>query len=211
MSIPVGINSVNLSGKIKTEPQILFSSHGKDYCGFKLEVQRLSGNYDVIDVLFPESMMPEFELDVGKGLRVSGQLRTYNNKSGIGNRLVISVYAKEMHEAEGESENVVQLLGVICKTPVLRKTPLGREICDIMLAVNRSYGRADYLPVITWGKTAKAMSVLDVGSAVRVEGRIQSRNYTKLTEDGPEQRTAYEVSAINAEGYEIGDGFGEVN
>lgn len=133
----------------------------------------------------------------GAAVTVTGQLRSFNNRSGQGPRLVVSVFAQTLQPGgEGAGESAFGLSGVLCKPPTLRCTPLGREICDIILAVNRRYGRADYLPLIAWGTVARQTSILAVGARLTVEGRIQSRTYTKNLETGPQERVAYEVSVM---------------
>ena len=131
-------------------------------------------------------------------LRVRGQLRSFNNRSGVGNRLVLTVYAQAMEPGSGEPCNRILLSGALCKPPIFRRTPLGRSICDLMLAVSRRYGRADYLPVIAWGQLAVQAARLQVGDTLSLEGRVQSRTYRKVLEDGTAQeRVAYEVSAMH--------------
>ena len=127
-------------------------------------------------------------------LCVQGELRSFNNRSGVGAKLVLSVFARELRFEEGEDDNRVSLSGLLCRLPNLRQTPLGREVCDLMLAVPRRTGRADYLPCICWGHLARKAALLSVGAALKLEGRLQSRVYLKQTEAGPERRTAYEVS-----------------
>ena len=127
---------------------------------------------------------------------MQGQLRSFNNKSGQGSRLVISAFTRLLVETAGEDVNIIELKGAICKPPVLRRTPLGRCICDMMLAVNRRYGRADYLPCIAWGQVAMVTGQLPVGSTLALEGRVQSRVYTKVLDGVPQERTAYEVSIM---------------
>ena len=124
-------------------------------------------------------------------------MRTFNNRSGVGSRLVISVFAKELLLEEREDENRLLLSGTLCKTPSLRSTPLGRTICDMILAVNRRYGRADYLPCIAWGSLAHLCGEMAVGSSLGLDGRLQSRTYTKNLGDRVEERTAFEVSIMN--------------
>ena len=135
----------------------------------------------------------------GRRLTVDGQLRSFNNKSGSGSRLVISVFAQLLTPAREEEEdrNRIALRGVICKPPVLRRTPLGRCISDMMLAVNRRYGRADYLPCIAWGQVAMITGNMAVGEALSLEGRVQSRAYTKVVEGYAQERTAFEVSVMH--------------
>ena len=132
-------------------------------------------------------------------LEVRGQVRTFNNRAQTGRRLVISVYAESLMACEGEPDNQVQLTGTICREPVYRRTPLGREICDVMLAVNRPYHRADYIPCIFWGRTAELVQMYSVGASIRLTGRLQSREYRKILGETTEIRTAYEVSAMTAE------------
>ena len=132
----------------------------------------------------------------GDTVAVTGQLRSFNNKSGQGSRLVLSVFAQSMTPGGTAPLNRIQLSGILCKQPILRRTPLGREICDMILAVNRRYGRADYLPCIAWGAVAQQTALLHTGQRLTVEGRVQSRIYSK-TEDGvTSDRTAYEVSVM---------------
>ena len=132
----------------------------------------------------------------GMPLEVEGEVRSFNNKSGRGSRLVITLHARSLRPGNGPDENRLVLAGVLCKPPVLRRTPLGREICDLMLAVNRRYGRADYLPCIAWGALAQRCAGLAVGDGVALEGRLQSRLYQKTTAEGTvQERTAFEVSA----------------
>ena len=133
-------------------------------------------------------------LTEGEELSVEGEVRSFNNRSGVGSRLVISVYARQMHREPGEEENRLRLTGTLCKVPVYRRTPLGRDICDLMLAVNRRYGRTDYLPCIAWGSLARRCAELAPGNRVELEGRLQSRVYTKRLGETSEERTAFEVS-----------------
>ena len=132
-------------------------------------------------------------------LTVTGQVRSHNLRTEGGRRLMIFVFASSILAEDGEPINDVTLEGPLCKEPVYRRTPLGREICDMMLAVPRAFRRADYLPCIAWGRTALELSGCHTRDRIRIEGRLQSRIYTKLTEDGPEERTAYEISALSAE------------
>ena len=137
-------------------------------------------------------------MEIGGRAYVTGQLRSFNNKSGHGNRLVITVLAQDIQPGCPESRNRILLSGTLCKPPILRRTPLGRSICDLMLAVGRRYGRADYLPVIAWGQLAVQAARLQVGDTLSLEGRVQSRTYRKVLEDGTAQeRVAYEVSAMH--------------
>ena len=153
---------------------------------------------DFRPVLVSQNILEECgSMEPGCTYRVLGQLRSFNNKSSTGSRLVISAYAQSICPAEEESQNRLFLAGAICKPPTLRRTPLGRSISDIMLAVNRRYGRADYLPCIAWGQVANRLSQQDVGSCISFFGRFQSRIYTKQTESGAAEHTAYEVSIMH--------------
>ena len=192
-------NQILLRGALAELPQLSHENHDKRFYRFPLEVERLSGAVDVLPVLVPEDVLCAMDLSGGTMLEVSGQIRTFNSRSSTGRRLVISVYAESLTACEGEPCNEVSLSGAVCKEPVYRQTPLGREICDVMLAVNRPYHRADYIPCIFWGKTARLVGGCDVGSMLQVTGRLQSREYIKVLGETSQRRTAYEVSAMTAE------------
>ena len=194
-------NEVLLEGIALEAPALSHENHGTRFYRFPLQVPRLSGTPDTLPVLVPEALLTAVRLE--DPLRVRGQLRSFNNKSGQGSRLVISVfvltvYAQAMEPGSGEPCNRILLSGALCKPPIFRRTPLGRSICDLMLAVSRRYGRADYLPVIAWGQLAVQAARLQVGDTLSLEGRVQSRTYRKVLEDGTAQeRVAYEVSAMH--------------
>lgn len=179
----------------------VFSHKGRDgdWYTFPLRVERLSGAWDEINVLVTHELMSATAVGEGERLTVRGELRSFNNKSGIGRKLVISVMAKEMRFTSAPDENEALLMGTICRPPVLRVTPMGRQICDMMLAVSRRYGRSDYLPCITWGSLARRASEWGVGTELLAVGRVQSRKYIKNLDTGPEERTAFEVSVSRAE------------
>ncbi len=185
-----------LRGAMTAVPRYSHSSRGEDFYTFPLEVRRLSGTSDIINIVARSSLLDALEVEEGK-LCVQGELRSFNNKSGEGPKLVISVFAKEMWFDYGEDENTVELSGTLCKEPKKRTTPMGREICDLMLAVNRRYGRSDYLPCIAWGIRAREAEYWDVGTKVTITGRVQSRNYTKVIDGESFEKTAYEVSVID--------------
>ena len=187
-------NEVLLEGIALEAPALSHENHGTRFYRFPLQVPRLSGTPDTLPVLVPEALLTAVRLE--DPLRVRGQLRSFNNRSGVGNRLVLTVYAQAMEPGSGEPCNRILLSGALCKPPIFRRTPLGRSICDLILAVPRSYGRADYLPVIAWGQAASQVSGLAVGDPLSLEGRVQSRIYRKMTETGPEERVAYEVSVM---------------
>ena len=179
-------------------PLLLLSheNHGTRFYRFFLQVPRLSGQMYTLPILLPEALVPAVE--PGAAARIRGQLRSFNNRSGVGNRLVLTVYALAIEPGIGTPCNQILLSGSLCKPPVFRRTPLGRSICDLMLAVSRRYGRADYLPVIAWGQLAIQASLLQVGDALNLDGRIQSRMYHKVLADGSAQeRVAYEVSMMH--------------
>lgn len=192
-------NHIALVGDLASIPQYSHSNHGRRFFSFYLEVVRLSNAVDRLPILAPEALLEQTELTDGGCLRITGQLRSFNNRAQGGRRLIISVLAETMELVSAPHENHVSLVGAICKEPIYRRTPLGREICDIMLAVDRPYRRADYLPCILWGRCAQDASEHPVGTLLALTGRLQSRNYIKLVGGTSEQRTAYEVSAISAE------------
>ncbi len=192
-------NHIELIGCLASAPQYSHSNHGRHFYSFFLEVSRLSGAVDRLSVLAPFELLNSVEVAEGDSLRIAGQIRSFNNRQGDGRKLIISVLAEELVVCNFAHENQVHLLGVICKEPVYRRTPLGREICDIMLAVNRPYRRADYLPCILWGRCAQETASYPVGTAIELTGRLQSRQYIKMIDGTPEERTAYEISAITAQ------------
>ncbi len=192
-------NSVRLCGTLAAQPVLSHVSRNEEFYLFPLEVERLSGITDTLNVIARRELLESFCLDGGSMLRVCGELRTFNNKSGSGSRLVITVFAKQMELCAGPAENSIHLEGVVCKPTNLRRTPMGRDICDLILAVGRRYGRADYLPCILWGKLALEAARWHVGQLVRMDGRVQSRKYIKLENDAAVERTAFEVSVITAE------------
>jgi len=187
-------NEVLLEGLPLAAPQWSHENHGTPFYRFFLRVPRLSGTPDTLPILLPEALADRVRADTP--VRIQGQLRSFNNRSGVGNKLVLTVYALEIQPGKGESCNQIALSGSLCKLPVFRRTPLGRSICDLMLAVPRRYGRADYLPVIAWGQLAVRTSRLTVGDPLALEGRVQSRTYHKVTDSGTEERVAYEVSMM---------------
>lgn len=191
-------NHIELTGCLASAPQFSHDNHDRRFFSFYLEVARLSGTVDRLPVLAPEPLLQSVEASEGASLRVEGQIRSFNSRTPAGRRLIISVLAETLRVCDAPHDNEVTLTGVICKEPVYRRTPLGREICDVMLAVNRPYHRADYLPCILWGRTAQECSALPIGAMLSLTGRLQSRPYIKLVGGEPEQRTAYEISAITA-------------
>lgn len=187
-------NEVVLEGLVQDAPTWSHENHGTAFYRFFLEVDRLSGQADVLPILVTDGQKSMIE--PGESVRIRGELRSFNNRSGVGNRLVLTVYAREILPPEGKPYNKIRLSGSLCKPPVFRRTPLGRSICDLMLAVPRRYGRADYLPVIAWGQLAVQLRSSQVGDGLDLVGRFQSRAYQKVTEEGTQDRVAYEVSVM---------------
>ena len=195
-------NRAVLCGTPLSEPVFSHSARHESFYTFPIEVARLSGVSDTLNVLLRESLLPDVRPSRAGLLEVTGELRSFNNRSGEGNRLVITIFAQELAPPEtAEWVNEIELSGAICKAPNYRTTPLGREICDLMLAVSRHYGRSDYIPCIVWGVNARRAALWSIGTSVHVIGRLQSREYTKNFETGAVRRTAYEVSVsdISAE------------
>ena len=188
-------NDVLLEGYPASSPEWSHENHGTQFYRFLLEVPRLSGTPDILPVLLRADLLDRAG---SQGpLRIRGQLRSFNNRSGVGNKLVLTVYATDIQPGTGESCNQILLTGSLCKPPIFRRTPLGRSICDLMLAVPRRYGRADYLPVIAWGQLAVQASCLGVGDSLSLEGRVQSRAYHKVTGSRTEERTAHAASLMH--------------
>jgi len=192
-------NQITLRGTLFDFPQLSHENHGKRFYRFYLEVPRLSGTVDRLPVIVPEKIMEDMNPCGGSMLTVTGQIRSHNIRQDGIRRLLIFVFAAEVIAEEGEPINDVLLEGPLCREPTYRHTPLGREICDVMLAVPRSFQRADYLPCILWGRTAQEVSRCHTRDRIQITGRLQSRTYTKLTENGPVERTAYEISALSAD------------
>ncbi|MBE6970107.1 MAG: single-stranded DNA-binding protein [Ruminococcaceae bacterium] len=187
-------NLVSLIGLPCAIPAFSHESRRELFYTFPLRIDRLSGYSDRLNIIVRQEMLAELSQCAGGYVHIGGELRSFNNRSGVGSRLVITVFAKEISAAEESWENSVELAGTICKPPTLRQTPLGREICDILLAVNRRYGRSDYLPCITWGQNARLASQLQVGDRLVLLGRLQSREYIKNVDGEALRRTAFEVS-----------------
>ena len=192
-------NYITLRGSLVELPQFSHENHGRRFYRFLLEVPRLSGAVDILPVIAEEALLQQLDPCGGEMLTVTGQIRSHNRRTETSRQLLIFVFASCVVAEDGEPINDAIIEGPLCREPTFRRTPLGREICDAMLAVPRAFRRADYLPCILWGRTAQEVSRCHTSDRVRICGRLQSRVYTKLTEDGPIQRTAYEVSALSAE------------
>ena len=190
-------NKVHLSGEIVTEPELTHEICGEGFYEFFLSVPRLSEQTDIIPVTVAERLLCEIHPKAGDRITVDGQFRSYNKMADGPSKLMLTVFVKELEEADGSDPgpNTVELTGYICKPPVYRTTPLSREICDMLLAVNRAFNKSDYIPCIAWGRNARYCKTLPVGTKLRVAGRVQSRRYVKkLSEEVSETRTAYEIS-----------------
>ncbi len=206
-------NYLTLVGKVTGEKKFSHEIYGERFYVFNLTIPRLSGISDIIPITISERLFEDGMLEEGKKLLVKGQFRSYNSYEGERNRLILTVFAKDVkvleeNEEETENEfakkdvvtNEVVLTGYICKKPIYRQTPFGREIADILLAVNRAYNKSDYIPCIAWGRNARFCQNLAVGSQIKLVGRVQSRTYEKKYEDGTvEERVAYEVSVGSLE------------
>ena len=192
-------NYLVLIGKIISDKTFSHEIYGESFYVFNLEVPRLSGNEDIIPITISERLIANFDLTIGRKVVIEGQFRSYNSYENEKNKLVLTVFAKDIIDYKEEQEenvsNEVVLNGYVCKKPIYRKTPFGREISDILLAVNRAYNKSDYIPCIAWGRNARFCENMEVGTEVKIVGRVQSRTYEKKFEDGrTEQRVAYEVS-----------------
>ena len=198
-------NQVTIAGEVVSEFTFSHEVYGEHFYIVNIAVCRLSNSYDVIPVMVSERLIDVTSDYRGCVLQVSGQFRSYNRHEENRNRLVLSVFAREAVLASQEDEdeqnpNHIFLDGYVCKHPVYRKTPLGREIADVLLAVNRPYGKSDYIPCICWGRNARFAGKFEVGTHIHLWGRIQSRTYQKrLDNDVVEKRTAYEISVSKIE------------
>lgn len=198
-------NRAKLSGELITAPKFSHKTYGEAFYEAYLGVKRSSGYVDEVRVQISERLMNGLELCEGMNIGVSGQVRTYNEDIGGRSRLNIIVFVRELKVIPNDEpvtyDNEIYLAGHICKPPVRRTSPLGREICDIMLAVNRMYNKSDYIPCIAWGRNAAYSGTLSVGDELVITGRMQSREYRKKDEDGNNiSNTAYEVSIVKIEG-----------
>lgn len=193
------VNRVVLRGSLLELPKLSHENHGKRFYHFFLNVPRLSGTIDTLPVIAEEKFLNQMDLSGGEMLRITGQIRSHNSRTDGVRHLMIFVFADAICTEDGDGINDVIIEGPLCREPTYRRTPLGREICDVMLAVPRAFHRADYLPCILWGRTAQEISGCHTRDQIRISGRLQSRIYAKQTETGPEERVAYEISALNAD------------
>lgn len=199
-------NKVTLSGEIVSNFEFSHEVYGEEFYTVMLASERLSGQKDIIPIMVSERLVDVKADWIGRFVRVNGQFRSYNKHENGRRHLELSVFVREFEDITEErdfgleDENLISLEGYICKEPKYRETPLGREIADILLAVNRKYGKTDYVPCIAWGRNAKFASGLEIGTRLQIDGRIQSREYQKrISDDKYETRTAYEVSISKME------------
>ena len=206
-------NYLTLVGRVTGEKKFSHEIYGEKFYTFNLSIPRLSGVADIIPITISERLISEDTLTEGKKLLIKGQFRSYNSYQNEKNRLILTVFAKDIQEIEEPAEqeendivkkeettNEVVLIGFVCKKPIYRQTPFGREIADLLLAVNRAYNKSDYIPTIAWGRNARFCQNLEVGAQVKIVGRVQSRQYEKKYEDGTsEMKVAYEVSICSLE------------
>ena len=188
-------NKVYLSGKIASELEFSHEIMDEKFYDFTVSVKRLSGQEDVIPVTISERIIGENRFEIGNLIGLIGQFRSYNKIIENHSKLVLKVFVRELCEYDEQVPNAIEIEGFVCKQPVYRTTPFKREICDLLIAVNRAYNKSDYIPAIAWGRNARFASTFSVGDKIRLNGRIQSRIYQKQLESGDvEERVAYEVS-----------------
>ncbi|HHW22571.1 MAG TPA: single-stranded DNA-binding protein [Clostridiaceae bacterium] len=198
-------NSVSVVGKVITDPEFSHEVYGEGFYIVYIQVPRLSETYDNLPVMFSERLISPDNILMSKYLIVEGQFRSYNNYNNTsGHKLMLTVFAREIEVSDEEvtnrNPNQITLNGYICRKPMYRTTPFGREIADILLAVNRAYNKSDYIPCIAWGRNARFASTLEIGDNIRIWGRIQSRTYQKkISETETEERVAYEISVSKME------------
>ena len=196
-------NKVYLTGEVSTEPKYSHELFGEGFYEFYANVPRLSGSVDVLPITVSERILPK-DLKVGDKISLIGQFRSYNKLENDKSKLMLTVFVRDFlpFDENEQNPNIAELNGYVCKTPVYRTTPFNREICDLLIAVNRGYNKSDYIPCIAWGRNARYVRDVKVGQNVQISGRIQSRKYVKrIDEEIMQERTAYELS-INKIGCE---------
>ncbi|WBW99376.1 single-stranded DNA-binding protein [Oceanirhabdus sp. W0125-5] len=195
-------NSIYLEGRVVSGLEFSHEMYGEGFYNFYIEVPRLSDAKDCLNITVSERLLDEQKIEIGKDIVVEGQLRSYNKYQDGANRLILTVFARDIYPCVEKSKNPNQIYlnGFICKSPVYRKTPFGREISDMLLAVNRPYNKSDYIPTIAWGRNARYCKGLEVGDNIRIWGRLQSREYQKrIGEEDVVKKIAYEVSISKME------------
>lgn len=197
-------NEVELTGTVESDLKFNHEVYGEGFYSFVIKVMRLSDISDLINVTISERLLQNFSLNKGDTVTVSGQFRSYNNYTESGNKLMLTVFARDINinpeDSKLKNPNNIYLNGFLCKKPVYRTTPFGREITDLLIAVNRAYNKSDYIPCIAWGRNARFAGGLEVGENIKIHGRIQSRDYQKkISETETVTRTAYEISISKME------------
>jgi len=189
-------NKVFLNGEVVSKPIFSHEVYGEGFYELNLSVQRLSDHNDIIPITVSERLIGNGEFDIGKKVSIKGQFRSYNKMVEGKSRLLLTVFVREVGEMDASmNPNIIELSGYICKEPIYRTTPFNREICDLLLAVNRAYNKSDYLPCIAWGRNARYIKNSPIGQKVFISGRIQSREYQKKIGEGEIlTKTAYEIS-----------------
>lgn len=189
-------NKVFLKGEVASKPEFSHEVFGEGFYELNLKVKRLSNNFDIIPITVSERLLGDNSFDIGKTISIKGQFRSYNKVVENRSKLLLTVFVRELIELDdGMNPNIIELSGFICKEPIYRTTPFKREICDVLLAVNRAYNKSDYLPCIAWGRNARFVKNIKIGQRVNIIGRIQSREYQKkVSESESLVKTAYEIS-----------------
>ena len=190
-------NKVYLQGVVSTTPELNHTVKDEEFYGFNLTVARLSGQNDIIPIIISKRLIDFYNINNGDYLAVKGQFRSFNKVENDKRKLILSVFVKEICEWDDNANpNVIELNGFVCKPVIYRTTPFSREICDVLLAVNRNFNKSDYIPCIAWGNNAQIVSQMGVPTNLKIIGRIQSREYVKTIQEGmnPITKTAYEVS-----------------
>ena len=197
ITIKEDTNLVSLRGELEDNLEFSHEIFGEKFYSTTIKIHRLSDSYDTLPITISERLLSDLDLSSNNLVDVTGQLRSYNKNIDNKNKLVLTVFARELKEVDGENKdpNNIFLDGYICKDPIYRKTPLGREITDLLVAINRPYNKSDYIPSIVWGRNAKFAKNLKVGDRIQMWGRVQSREYEKKVENGSSiKKVAYEVS-----------------
>lgn len=188
-------NKVYLCGTVESDPVYSHELYGEGFYEFLLKVPRLSGQNDIIPLTVSERIINDAKIAVGERIALNGQFRSYNKMVDEKSKLMLTVFVRDFCAPGEENPNTVELSGYICKPPIYRTTPFNREICDLLIAVNRAYNKSDYIPCIAWGRNARFVKSVEVGQKIVIQGRIQSREYVKkLSEIQSETRVAYELS-----------------
>lgn len=189
-------NKVTLKGMVASLPEYSHEVYGEEFFTLFLAVDRLSDHQDIIPITVSDRILKENNFEIGATVALKGQFRSYNKIENEKSKLMLTVFVREVVDALEENvANEIILTGYVCKTPIYRTTPFKREICDVLIAVNRAYNKSDYLPCIAWGRNARFAKALSVGDGITLTGRIQSRDYQKkLSENETVTKTAYEIS-----------------